>query len=174
MIFYLDIHSATKILKTVIIPKACYLAHLWDCSHKLSLYHILKEVLHVPFNPPAEALHTFSGIKPVPLQYTALRLGLVGQLIKQSQIEIFEFSKSPLSQVLRAETAKLCRVRVIASYSDLNLEFLKKHKIKSHVISLWRSRWKNFSLNWASEGLLNTLMCSDQLLDSNTKPQTNW
>ena len=66
----LKINTSLRILKTVLIPKTAYLAHLWDTSHKLSLYTSLKTILNAPVYSAAKCLHAFSNIPPIELTYT--------------------------------------------------------------------------------------------------------
>ena len=52
----LNIECSRRIFLTVILPKACYLAHLWDTNHRISTYPYIKDMLRVPFRPPLEHL----------------------------------------------------------------------------------------------------------------------
>ena len=66
----LKINTSIRILKTVLFPKAAYLAYLWVTSHKLSLYTSLKTILNAPVYSAAKCLHAFSNIPPIELTYT--------------------------------------------------------------------------------------------------------
>ena len=118
----LSIRSTRKILCTTVIPKAYYLAHLWDWTHSLSLYYQLKEMLHTPFHPLSESLHVFSDILPVPIFYTKMRLGTVKQIAKLVPDNIRTYPKSKLALLMLSELAKLLKVRVIGrDHSSLNV-----------------------------------------------------
>ena len=156
----LHITASKRILTLAIIPKALYLAFIWDTKEKLSLYKILKSMLNVPFHPPTQTLHTLSGIKPIPLQYLQGRLALIKQLLAYSNDNIGQYPRSNLTKLFQSDIYKLNR----ASKSAEPIQ-LTKPSIKRHLLNTWVNHWKRFCLTQgASNGLLYSMQDPSQLI----------
>jgi len=150
----LNICTARKIILTVILPKAAYLAHIWDTSKCLSIYNMLKDTLHVPFQPPSECLHVFASIPPLNILYLRSRLKLVKQILT-IRGTANQYPRSMLTQILLAETRKFLDSRT-ASIDDKILRYLTNNKIYTHTQNIWKISWVNFCKRYNSaESLIN-------------------
>ena len=139
----LDIRTALHILKMVIIPKACYLAHLWDTRALLNFHTQIKCILHVPFNPPTECLNLFANVLPTPLLYTKLRLNLVKQLIKISDNSLEAYRKSSLVKIINSETLKFLKWKGKEN-EKLEPQILSKTNLKKFTMKNWSLRFNNY------------------------------
>lgn len=133
------------------------MGHIWDSSNHVSLYDILKDALHVPYKPPAEALHVFIGLPPIRHLYTKSRLNLINQL-SRSQTNIEEFSLSALYKLLVSEGNRFIGIR--SSKLDM-VEYVSQAKpsnIHKYIHKSWEDSWRNFCVQFSQPGSLLQLL----------------
>ena len=158
-----------RILLTTVIPAALYLSHLWDCSDSLSIYTQLKHMLHAPFFPPGEFLHSFVRILPIPLLHIKMRLTSLRQLIIIDP-GLLAYPKSKLTLILRSELAKLLNIRILTSEINLSVIDIKQSAINRHINNLWAKRWAGYNLRNSGYGLFSMLDDKQQIIDKNPIP----
>ena len=166
----LSVTATRKILSSVILPKTCYLAHLWDTQIKFSIYSALKDMLRVPFFPPGEHLHVFSRIFPLPILYTYQRLNLAKQLLLHNDLNILEkYHKSPIAQSVKSDFLKYTGTRRLDD--DQAIISFKKSQINKHIYKRWQMRWQTCCLQFnSSQGLLGLLADKSSLIYYNKIP----
>ena len=167
----LSIASSLRILNTVVLPKACYLAHLWDFNDKISIHSILKDILRAPFNPPSELLHVVAQVPPMKLRHTQLRLTTLKQLILSNNFQIQDNPKSKLTLSLKTEVAKLLGIRTVTENTQIATTRLSRSQILNYITKLWKRIW---NLTCICSGPTDNLLCKmgnpDALLTHNKVP----
>ena len=129
-------------------------------------------MLRVPYNPPLEQLHIYAQTKPLPIQYTILRLGLVSQLISsQHNLELQTYPNSKLSRLILADITKFTKTRNLSQPLQLEKCDFTKSKIHNYGNKLWQDQWVRYCRNNdTSYGLLHLIKDKTSLITNNPVP----
>ena len=153
----LNVSTTRKLLNTVILPKALYGAHLWDTDCKISIYYYLKEMMHIPYNPPEITLTTLAQMVPSDIGYCEKRLVIVKQLIASNDSEIFtNMKRSKLQKLFLADITRLMgRGFSIPNLQASDFKHSATHKLRKKEIA---RRWNKYlTTSQGLDGLLYML-----------------
>ena len=111
-------------------------------------------MLHVPFTPPAEALHVMGDIPPLPVSYSASRMSLLRQITASKSLAPFNnYNKSRLFKTLLADLVQLFGRK--ASVLDITTDMLTPTALRNQKQRQWDRLWKtHLKLHSGSDGLL--------------------
>lgn len=149
----LSASTTRKILTTVMLPGAFYASHLWDIKNELKIYNVVKEMMHVPYNPPEELLLMLAGITPLLIGDISKRLSVLKQLISNKDtICITENTKSPLQKLFVADMVKLKGRGT--EIDKLTTKDLRNSEIRKCTSKERSRKWETFlKLQSGSDGL---------------------
>ena len=127
----------------VTLPAVTYSAPLWDFNHAISIHACLKNLLNVPFNPPAAYLHALSGVKPLNVSYTRSRLQLLRQLVQSGLWEESILSqRGPLVAAIKTDMVGFLGRKFPAH--SLGIDNVTRGAVKKFEQVKWEKSWRSF------------------------------
>ena len=103
----LSAKATKKILISVILPAVLHGSHLWDPNISISIYTQIKEILRIPYNPPAEALFKAADITPTEITQMLCRINIVKQLASSGNLNtVADKNKSKLYKLFLSDIKK--------------------------------------------------------------------